>query len=142
MISKIKELIKKYKHIILYIIFGVLTTVVDFAVSFTMYGIVNHHIANVSAWIVAVVFAFFTNRIFVFESKRHGIISVTKEFFMFCGGRISSLMFQEGAFLLLVDILKISEYYVKIPVSFGVVIINYFLSRLVFDKRKNKGAEK
>ena len=121
---------------IMYLIFGVLTTAVDFAVSFLLYPVINHHAANIAAWVLAVIFAFFTNRKFVFDSERSGFSSVIKEFTAFGGGRITSLLFQEAAFVVLVDALSVKAQYVKIPVSVGVVIINYFISKIIFKTNK------
>lgn len=138
------SIIEKNKHYILYLFFGVLTTAVDYTVSFVLYGRINHHIANVTAWIAAVAFAFFTNRKYVFKSNVSGIGSVMKEFFAFALGRVASLGVQELLFFVFVDVLDIKDYYVKIPASVAVVIINYFLSVLIFrskDKEKINKSE-
>ena len=65
------NILKKYKTQIKYLIFGVLTTVVDFVISFFLYKVTNHHIANIAAWCGAVIFAYAVNKIFVFESKNY-----------------------------------------------------------------------
>lgn len=136
--QSIKSIIQKNKHYILYLFFGVLTTLVDYGISFVLYPRINHHIANVVAWIAAVAFAFFTNRKYVFKSSVRGISSVTKEFLAFALGRVASLCVQEMLFFVFVDILDIKDYYVKIPASVAVVIINYFLSVLIFRSKGNK----
>ena len=71
MIDKIKELIKKYKFIILYGIFSVLTTIINIGVYGLLYSVldVSNVISNIIAWIVSVLFAFITNKLWVFESK-------------------------------------------------------------------------
>ncbi len=135
--------IAKYKREIKYLIFGVLTTLVDFVISFVLYRLVNHHIANAIAWCGAVIFAYIVNKIFVFESKRHAISSLAAELAAFSGSRVLSLVFQEGIFLLAVDILSFDKGITKICASVIVVIINYFLGKLIFTKKETeKGGQK
>ena len=89
------------------------------------------------AWICAVIFAFAVNKIWVFQSKRRGFYAVGAEFIGFCGGRVFSLVLQEGIFFIAVDILSIKKLPVKIAAAVVVIIVNYILSKLVFE-RKNK----
>lgn len=137
------SLIKEYKCQIKYVICGGLTTAVDFAVCFCLYGLLNHHIANVIAWCAAVIFAFIANKLWVFESKRHGIAAVSKEFAAFAGGRILSLIIQEGIFFAAVDIMDLNKIAVKLIASIVVVIINYVIGKLIFSyKNQNNGVRK
>ena len=130
------DILKKYKTQIKYLIFGVLTTVVDFAISLVLYKVVNHHIANVLAWCGAVLFAYAVNKIFVFESKRSGIKAIAAEFGAFVGSRVLSLLLQEGVFVLAVDILTFDKGITKIAAAVIVVITNYFLGKLIFSKKE------
>lgn len=140
---KLLTLIKKYKCQIKYVICGGLTTAVDFAVCFCLYGPLNHHIANVIAWCAAVIFAFFANKLWVFESRRHGITAVMAELTAFAGGRILSLIIQEGIFFAAVDIMDLNKVAVKLIASIIVVIINYVFGKLIFSyKNKNNGVRK
>ena len=138
MLSRIKALIIKQKKLILYAVFGVLTTVVDFAVSISLYGIINHHIANVIAWICAVSFAFVVNKIWVFNSKRKSFGEVFAELVGFCGGRVFSLLLQEGIFFITVDLLSFKTLPIKIASAVIVIIVNYIFSKLVFERKNNK----
>ena len=140
------ELLKKYKSIILYIIFGGLTTVVDWSVSFTLYYLWGDaieatpwliHGANVIAWIAAVAFAYVTNRIWVFESKRRGFVPIVGEIIAFAGGRVLTLLLQEALMAVFFTWLGFNEYIVKIVAAVLVVILNYFISKLLVF-RKNK----
>ncbi len=131
-----KSILAKYKTQIKYLIFGVLTTVVDFAISLLLYQIVNHHIANVTAWCGAVLFAYAVNKVFVFESKRKGIKALASEFGAFVGSRVFSLLLQECIFLLAVDVLTFDKGITKIAASIIVVITNYFLGKLIFSKKE------
>lgn len=137
--QRIKNLLIKYREIILYVIFGGLTTIVDWAVYFPLVNIigVDYQAANVLGWIVAVLFAYVTNRIFVFQSKVTGFCRIVSELLKFAGGRIFSLLVQMLLMWVLVDLYRFSENYTKLFVAVIVVIINYVISRLfVFVKRK------
>lgn len=128
----------RHKDLVIYAFFGGLTTLVDWGISFALYAVeINPHAANVVAWTVAVLFAFVTNRTWVFHSKRKGFGAITGELIGFAGGRVLSLGVQELLFVLAVDWLGMSEYLVKIPVAVLVVIINYFLSKFLFTKKKD-----
>ena len=74
------------KELIAYVFFGVLTTIVNFITYFLFEGVfgINYLISNIIAWFVSVLFAYITNRIWVFESKDDNII---KEILLFYGGR-------------------------------------------------------
>ena len=93
MLNKLLELYKKYKEIINYLIFGVLTTVVSIGTYalFTKLFSINYLVSNILSWILAVLFAFITNKLFVFESKSKDKKQVTKEMINFFFFRIISL---------------------------------------------------
>ncbi len=146
MIEKMKKLLVQYREQLLYLIFGVLTTVVDFAVSSVLYfawgsaidqAPILIHLANAIAWAAAVLFAFITNRIWVFRSQNRGMRLVLAELFTFAGGRVLTLLLQELMFVLFFHTLHFNEYVVKIIAAVFVVIANYFISKLlVFRKKK------
>ncbi len=119
-----------------YLIFGVLTTVIDFVISFLLYKVTNHHIANIAAWCGAVIFAYVVNKIFVFESKRRSAKALMMEFSAFAGSRVLSLLLQEGIFVLAVDVMTFDKGITKIAASVIVVITNYFLGKLIFSKKE------
>ena len=141
------EFLKKHKSVILYIIFGGLTTVVDWTVSFLLYYLwgdaieatpVLLHGANVIAWVAAVAFAYITNRIWVFESKRRGFLPILGEIGAFAGGRVLTLLLQEAIMAVFCTWRGLNEYLFKIIAAVLVVILNYFISKLfVFRKKKN-----
>ena len=80
MIARLKSLFLAHKEILLYVIFGGLTTVVDWSISFVLYAVhLNVHAANVIAWTCAVLFAFVTNRMLVFESRERGCAAIARE---------------------------------------------------------------
>lgn len=130
--------VKAHDELINYAFFGVLTTVVDWTTSFMLYRFVHYHVANIVAWIAAVIFAFVTNRSMVFHSNKKGIGAVLGEFLGFAGGRIFSLSVQEILFIVAVDLMSMNEYFVKIPVAVLVVVINYFITRYIFSDASAK----
>ena len=140
-----KELLKKYKGVILYVLFGGMTTVVDWGVSFLLYYLWGDaidatpwliHGANVIAWVAAVSFAYVTNRIWVFESRRRGFFPILGEIGAFAGGRVLTLLLQEALMAIFFTWLGFNEYAVKIVAAVLVVILNYFISKLVVFRKK------
>ena len=147
MLQKIKALWTKHREVLMYLIFGGLTTVVDWAVSYLLYYLwgdaidatpILLHGANVVAWVAAVAFAYVTNRIWVFESTRKGFLPILGELASFAGGRVLTLLLQEAMFVVFFHWLGISEFIVKIIAAVLVVIANYFISKLIVFKNKNE----
>lgn len=146
MIQKIKRLLRTYREQLLYLIFGGLTTVVDFSVSFLLYhfwldateaAVGMIHVADLIAWLAAVLFAYVTNRIWVFESKKTGASAIAKELICFAGGRVFTLLLQEAIIAVFVTALGLNKYLFRILVAVLVVILNYVISKLlVFKKEK------
>lgn len=124
----------KYKEIINYLIVGGLTTVVS-VVSYALFRIIipNYIACTVLSWIAAVLFAYFTNRIFVFESKDKKVL---KEFIKFVSCRLLTLGTEIVVMFLLVDLLKLNDMISKILVQFIIVVLNYILSKLLVFKQK------
>ena len=146
MIEKVKELYIKYKEIINYLIFGVLTTLVNlitkYILLFTILDPTNGfqlQIAIIISWIVAVIFAYFTNRKFVFESKNENKL---KEFINFVVARIATLLLEMFIMWFFVTLLKLnSDLYVVIftlVAQVAVVIGNYIFSKLFVFKKTDK----
>lgn len=151
----IKNLFLKYKELIVYVIFGGLTTVVNLA-SFYMLealfgnGENSYLINNAIAWFIAVIFAYVTNKLFVFESRSWDMKIVGKEVVEFFGARVFSFLIEEAGLWLFVDILDFGKLSYKIlgfNITGGliaklilaviVVILNYFFSKFVIFKKKN-----
>ena len=140
--EKIKELYKKYKEIINYRIFGVLTTIVSLVTYYIcVYTIlapdnaVQLQIANVISWIISVAFAYITNRKFVFESKEKNKI---KEASKFVTSRIATLLMDMAIMYVGVTLLRFNDKIMKLISQVVVIVMNYILSKiLVFKKEKN-----
>ena len=140
------ELYKKHKEKLLYLIFGGLTTAVDWAISFSLYYFwgdkidlnpVLVHTADAIAWVSAVAFAYVTNRIWVFESRTKGFLPIVGEIVSFAGGRVLTFLMQEGIVAVFVTWLGMNKYAIRIVAAVLVIIANYFISKLfVFKKNK------
>lgn len=130
---KIICLYKKYKEIINYIFFGLLTTGVNFLVYYFCFKILNlnYIIANIVAWILSVAFAYVGNRLYVFKKVNFSKIDILREMIMFFGARFMSGAIETMALFLMVSILCIGEFLAKIIVSIIVVILNYVFSKLL-----------
>lgn len=135
---RVFEWARNHRELIIYVLFGGLTTVVDWGISFVLYQTdMNTHVIHLIAWTAAVIFAFVTNKIWVFHSQTRQVSRVCGELIAFAGGRVLSLGVQEVIFILAVDILKLNRTVVKIPAAVLVVIINYFLTKAVFRRKQD-----
>ena len=135
---QMKELIKKVinKETISYVVFGVLTTVINIVVFNLCEYIMDYKVANVIAWIAAVAFAFVTNKLYVFESKSWEIKLVGKEAAGFIGARLVSLAADMLFMIFAVEYLHMMKLLAKIISNVFVMIINYVFSKLVIFKKK------
>ena len=136
----IEKIISKLftREMISYLIFGVLTTIVSlvtFQLCDAVLGI-YYIAANVISWIIAVIFAYVTNKLFVFESKSWELKLVVREVISFCSARILSLLFETGFIALTVEVMGMPKFISKIIASIFVVIINYVASKLFIFKKK------
>jgi len=123
----------KKNEIILYLIFGILTTIVNIISYLFITDILNIHylISNIIAWFLSVLFAYITNRIWVFKSKNENIL---KEFGLFISGRIFSGVLDTTLMYLFIGIFFWNDLISKIIINIIVVIVNYVISKLiVFD---------
>ena len=140
-----KNLWKKLfnRETVSYLIFGVLTTVVNYLV---YYGLrhfeINYMIANAAAWVAAVLFAYFTNKHFVFESHDYSPRVMLPEMGRFAAGRLITLLMEQAFLYVTVDLLGGDDRIMKLIISVAVVIVNYVLSKLFIFKNKMKKEEK
>ncbi len=134
-----KGLWDKYREIILYVVFGGLTTLVSF---FSYWCFVDlFHIPYMAStalsWIVSVTFAYCTNRRWVFESRAHGLRAVGLEAARFFACRLFSGFLEMGLMFAGVDLLHINDKVVKLAANVIVILTNYILSKwLVFRKKR------
>ena len=144
--DKINNLIKKFlnKETISYLIFGVLTTIINIVVfwfaerelAFIMSEDAASLVGNVIAWVISVAFAFVTNKLFVCESKRMAFKVVMAELTGFVIARLLSLAFDEGFMFVAIVLLGMNSLLAKIISNVFVVIINYVLSKFFIFKNK------
>ncbi len=150
----ISKLYNKYKEVILYVVFGVLTTLVNFATFWLFTKILGEDLYllnNAIAWIVSVIFAYITNKIWVFDSKSFNFKILVKEITSFVVARLFSFGVEELGIWLFVDVLSFGEraftifgftitgqMVAKVFLAVIVVIMNYFFSKfIIFAKKKD-----
>ena len=144
--KKIKELInliiKKFftKEVIFYGIFGVLTTVVNVATFYvlTTFCHLEENTSNVIAIIVAVIFAYITNRKLVFNSTASTASRIFEELCKFFVARFFTMLVEFFGFMLLFNVLHIPNMISKLTITILVIILNFFLSKFFAFKSKNK----
>lgn len=133
--EKIRKLIEKYYDVLAYLFFGVLTTAVNYLVYLPCYNVLHFSAAasNVLAWVFAVIFAYLTNKPFVFRSHDWSAKTVVPEFGKFVGGRIASGLMETAIIFVTVDLMRWDGNIMKLVTSVLVVIMNYITSKfLVF----------
>ena len=129
----IRALIEKYYDILVYLVFGVLTTAVNYIVYLPCYNLLGFSatISNMIAWVVAVAFAYLTNKPFVFRSHDWSAKTVVPELTKFVGSRIFSGALETGIIFVTVDCLLWNGNIMKLITSVLVVILNYVASKLL-----------
>ncbi len=154
MIETIKKLFNKYKELINYVFFGVLATIVSIG-SFKIFDVIlGEHlymISNVISWIITVIFAYFTNKLWVFQSKSWKPNVVVRELIGFFGARLFSLGVEELGLWLMIDKMNIGtigfeildfdvngNLIAKVIMQVVIVILNYIFSKLIIFKKKDK----
>lgn len=136
---------KKYEEQFNYLVFGFLAFLVNMAaywVAAEVLGadndkIVLVQIATLFAWVVAVLFAYWTNRTFVFKSDIRDKEGVWKEFFSFIGARVVTGVMEQGIMFLMVGKADIDDMISKFVCNVVVIISNYIFSKLWVFKKKN-----
>ncbi|MBQ8136044.1 MAG: GtrA family protein [Clostridia bacterium] len=142
---------EKKKELLLYVAFGLATTAVNWIVYEIMRRLVGldaltadpvwfrimGNVCNTTAWIVSVLFAFFTNKKYVFQSREHGWRGAGKEFLLFVSARLLSyFLFDIGLYTLLLYVMP--DRLDKLITNVLVVIFNYFASKLVIFKKTKR----
>lgn len=174
MIKKIKAIYKKHELIIRYLVFGFITTVVSLLACYVTVkcaALVWHDesgdpnaiadtLGSISQWVVGVLVAFFTNKLWVFTNAEKGISATFKQLFVFSSSRVGTFfvewLINLGIIALLDDVLDYnapiiplgfmnfelnSRIWAKVVSSIIVVITNYYISKLIVFRKKNKAIE-
>jgi len=135
----IKNIYNKYKEIINYLIFGTLTTLIALTIYYVLtFTVLNSdnaielQVANIISWTGGFIFAYITNRKFVFNSKNNRL----KELFLFFLSRISTLLLDMLIMFIFVTLLKYNDSIFKLISQVIVIISNYILSKLIVFKKQ------
>ena len=135
--EKMKTLMARYRDVIVYLVFGVLTTAVNYIVYLPCYNVLglSGSVSNAIAWVVAVAFAYLTNKPFVFQSHDWSAKTVIPELTKFLGCRIGSGVLETAIIFLTVDLLGWNGNVMKLLTSVLVVVLNYIGSKLLVFKK-------
>ena len=138
MLQKMRDLIHKYWDILSYLFFGGLTTVVNYLIYLPCYNVLHlsASVSNVIAWVVAVAFAYLTNKPFVFKSHDWSWKTVGPELTKFVGCRIGSGLLETAIIFVTVDLFLCNGNIWKLVTSVLVVILNYVGSKLLVFRKK------
>lgn len=136
--EKLKKLLHKHYDILVYLVFGVLTTAVNYIVYLPCYNLLHlsSAVSNVIAWAAAVAFAYVTNKPFVFHSHDWSAKTVIPELTKFIGTRLGSGGLETLVLLVFVDMLKGNGNVWKLLTSVLVVVLNYIGSKLLVFRKK------
>ena len=138
MLEKLKSLLEKYWDVLSYLFFGVLTTVVNYLVYLPVYNycLLSAAVSIMIAWVAAVIFAYLTNKPFVFRSHDWSAKTVIPELTKFISCRVASGVMETVILLLTVDMLGWNGNIWKLFTQVLVVIINYVGSKLIVFRKK------
>lgn len=146
-----RQLIKKYREVILYIFFGAVTTLVNlvvFKLCNILLGSEWYLVSNAIAWAAAVLTAFFTNKLWVFESRSWAPAVLWRELPSFVGARVFSFLIEEAGLFIMIDLMHLDawsftrwidvtgEDISKVFLQVVVLVLNYIFSKLVIFKKK------
>lgn len=133
-----KQLIDKYKDVIPYAVFGVLTTLVNIG----SYWVMAHPmkmpvmVSTVIAWILSVLFAYLTNRKWVFHSEASSSNEIIHEIVMFFSARLATGVIDGGSMFIFVDLMKMNDVVIKTLANVLVIILNYVASKFFIFKHQ------
>lgn len=139
--KKLYDLFLKYKEVILYLVFGGLTTLINIAgymLLTRLFGL-DTMIANGIALAVSILFAYVTNKIFVFESKTETFGAAFREFVSFIACRIATAVLDMLIMYITVDVLGWYDIVMKILANIIVIVLNFVFSKLIiFTSKKTE----
>ncbi len=139
-LRKLADWYRVHKEGMRYLVFGALSTVLNivvFAICAKLARL-STTISNTIAWIAAVLFAYVTNKIYVFNSKTTGIKDLVREILSFFGARIATLVLETAFLWVVIDKLGFNDIFMKIISNIIVIILNFVFSKIfIFKKEKN-----
>lgn len=131
------DLLKKYKPVLLYLVFGVLSTLVNigiYALCYRLFGLTNV-ISTIIAWVLTVLFVFATNKNLVFGSKSMEKQVLVYELVTFYGCRTATGLLDVAMMYIFVDILSLNALAMKVIANVVVVILNFIASKLIIFRK-------
>ena len=136
--ADMRVLLQKYRGLILYGVFGALATAINIAVYALCYRVLRlpNVPSNVLAWALAVLFAFVTNKLYVFESKSLERGTVLRELLSFVGARLATGLLDLAVMFVGVDLLHGPDLVFKGASNIVVIILNYVFSKLIVFRKK------
>ena len=138
-LKKLVDWYRAHREGMRYLVFGALSTIVNIVVFVICARIANLSaaVSNTIAWIVAVLFAYVTNKIYVFNSKTTGVKNLVREILSFFGARIATLVLETAFLWVVIDKLGFNEIFMKIISNIIVIILNFIFSKIfIFKKDK------
>ncbi|MBQ7618252.1 MAG: GtrA family protein [Desulfovibrio sp.] len=134
---RFSEISKQNHELIAYLIFGLLTTLINYVVYFFCLLILNfdYLLSNTLAWILAVLFAFITNKLYVFHSLQWDFFIAFRECWQFFSARIFSLLIESALLWFCVEQLELSEKITKVFTNVLVIVLNYLISKTIIFKK-------
>ncbi|MDR1737053.1 MAG: GtrA family protein [Oscillospiraceae bacterium] len=135
-----KTLYNKYKELVIYVAVGLCTTAFSWGLYLLFSRLLgwDENLSNVVSVILAIIFAYFANKIIVFRVPFTNARAFAREFILFAGGRGVSMLLEIGGFYLLFDVLRVPDLITKLILAVVVMLTNYVISKLlVFRKRRD-----
>ena len=138
-LRKVANIYIEHREGMRYLVFGALSTVINIVVFAICSKIINFSTttSNIIAWIIAVLFAYITNKLWVFNSKNSGKKELLKEIISFYGARVVTLVLETAFLWIAIDKMGFNEILMKIISNIIVIILNYIFSK-VFIFKKDK----
>lgn len=138
MIDTIRALLRKHRELVSYGFWGVMTTIINYATYTLLTEIMQIHYLTsiVIAWVISVLFAYFVNKLFVFQSKDWAWRVALRELWQMVAARLFSLGLEMAIMWFFVDTLHYNHLIVKLLANVLVVIVNYVLSKFIIFKKK------
>lgn len=136
-LEKLTKILIKHMDIISYGFFGVCSTLLNIIA----YYVLAHHLhmdtipSTILAWVIAVLFAYVVNRIFVFQSQVRDIQGILREFYLFVGWRLGTELLDIAAMFIFVDVMHHNDMITKAVANIIVIIVNYIASKFFVFKR-------
>ena len=138
MIDIILDLLRKHRELVSYVFWGVMTTIVNYAAYTLLTEVIHIYYLTgiVIAWALSVLFAYFVNKLFVFQSRDWAWQVALRELWQMVAARLFSLGLEMAIMWFFVDTLRCNHLVVKLAANVVVVIVNYVLSKFIIFKQK------